>query len=202
MTTTPPHFSSTQDEAEQLSKWPKKLGYTAVGFGIASVLAGICGSVGALFAGVMGNMAAKYQPAGDTSGSAAASIEVMTKFQGLLIANGVLAVLLASLLIFAGVRLASRRANSRQLIQVWAALKILLAVGAAFLGYMVQKATIAAMPAESAATPASSGAGMQFMQTMQTVGLVLTFVWACALALFMLIWFSRATIKSEVASWE
>lgn len=210
MTTTPPDFSTTTHVTEQLSKWPKVLAIASIALGIGGALAGFCGLVGALFTSAIAGFAERYPTAGGASGSTEASMAAMTQYQGWVIAQSVLSALLAGLLIFAGVRLLNRRAQCRQLIRLWAVMKIVLATCSAVLTYLIQEGTFAALAAQTAAAgesgsgaPASAVSPMpvEFMQSLQYVGLSATFLWGCALACFMLIWFNRSKIKAEVEAW-
>lgn len=192
---------------EQLSTWPKVLGIAAIALGVGGALAGLCGAIGGVFSSAITQFVGVHQTASVGAGSAEASMAAMTQYQGWVIAQSVLSVLLAGLLIFAGVRLLNRRAQCRQLIQIWAVLKVILAIAAAWLTYAMQKASFAALsPAGEAESGAAAGTPnpvpVELMQSLQYVGLSATFLWACALACFMLIWFNRSKIKAEVAAWK
>jgi hypothetical protein len=80
----------------------------------------------------------------------------------------------------------------------WAALKILLAVIASVLGYFSLQDQMAAIEKSDNATPAMSQSATKLMGLFS---MGFGFLWAIAGAVFIIIWFKREKIRSEVSSW-
>jgi TRAP-type C4-dicarboxylate transport system permease small subunit len=118
--------------------------------------------------------------------------------QGWMIFLNVLTVLIAILLIVGGAKLMKRQAQCRMMLLSWAALKILLAVIGSVLGYFSLLDQIAAVEKSGTATPAMSQSATQLMGLFS---MGFGFLWAIAGAVFIIIWFKREKIRSEVSSW-
>ncbi|MEI6878761.1 MAG: hypothetical protein WCL33_06980 [Planctomycetota bacterium] len=194
MTETPPTFTA----AIQTTHWPKTLGIISIVFGSFGAMAGFCGVIGSAALGPISEAMAKFMPAGKNGPSPADTFEALQKMQGWMIANSVLTTLVAILLIVGGAKLMKRQAQSQMMLLSWAALKILLAVIASVLGYFSLQDQMAAVEKSGTATPAMSQSATQLMGLFS---MGFGFLWAIAGAVFIIIWFKREKIRSEVSSW-
>ena len=137
-------------------------------------------------------------PANKGGPSPADTFEALQKMQGWMIANSVLTTLVAILLIVGGAKLIKRQAQCRMMLLSWAALKILLAVIGSVVGYFSLQDQMAAVEKSGAASPAMSQSATQLMGLFS---MGFGFLWAIAGAVFIIIWFKREKIRSEVSSW-
>ncbi len=201
MTTRPPDFGADSQHALHATatstRWPKNLGVVAVIAGAASALGGLCGALSPLFMGAVEGFVAKGASAAASKGGPDPMItfEVTREFRAVIISSSVLAILIAGLLLWGGITLIKRNRACRQLILYWAALKIVHSLAGGFVGFAMQARINSRTPG------AVDGPGGDVFATLQPIMQVLGIMWACALAVFMLVWFSRAKIKSEVATW-
>ena len=194
MTQTPPTFTT----AIQTTQWPKTLGIISIVSGAFGAMAGFCGVIGSAALGPISEAMAKFMPANKGGPSPADTFEALQKMQGWMIANSVLTTLVAIFLIVGGTKLIKRQAQCRMMLLSWAALKILLAVIGSVLGYFSLQDQMAAIEKSGTATPAMSQSATQLMGLFS---MGFGFLWAIAGAVFIIIWFKREKIRSEVSSW-
>jgi hypothetical protein len=194
MTETPPTFTT----AIQTTQWPKTLGVISIVFGAFGAMAGFCGVIGSAALGPISEAMAKFMPTNKGGPSPADTFEALQKMQGWMIANSVLTALVAILLIVGGTKLIKRQVQCRLMLLSWAALKILLAVIGSVLGYFSLQDQMAAIEKSGTATSAMSQSATQLMGLFS---MGFGFLWAIAGAVFIIIWFKREKIRSEVSSW-
>ena len=194
MIETPPTFTT----AIQTTQWPKTLGIISIVFGAFGAMAGFCGVIGSAALGPISEAIAKFMPANKGGPSPADTFEALQKMQGWMIFLNVLTVLIAILLIVGGAKLMKRQAQCQMMLLSWAALKILLAVIGSVLGYFSLQDQMAAVEKSGAASPAMSQSATQLMGLFS---MGFGFLWAIAGAVFIIIWFKREKIRSEVSSW-
>ena len=194
MIETPPTFTT----AIQTTQWPKTLGIISIVFGAFGAMGGFCGVIGSAALGPISEAIAKFMPANKGGPSPADTFEALQKMQGWMIANSVLTALVAILLIVGGAKLIKRQVQSRMMLLSWAALKILLAVIGSVVGYFSLQDQMAAVEKSGTATPAMSQSATQLMGLFS---MGFGFLWAIAGAVFIIIWFKREKIRSEVSSW-
>lgn len=183
MSTIPPAFD--MGEMPPTAKWPKNLGIIAIVLGACGSLAGMC-AVGSIA------LSSKFlsMAAGQQSGRGGPSTEhmmaVIEKFKGPMIAQAIVASLVALILLYAGILLIKRRPNAVSVVKLWAVIKTLISIFGTVVGYYYGL--------ELSKTEGSS-------TIFHMVTTVLGFVWAMALPIFMFIWFARSSVREEVASW-
>ena len=86
---------------------------------------------------------------------------------------------------------------------IWSIGKILYAVPAAIIGYLMNVAMFEAMQEAAGSSPAPMPAGFfGVLQKLGAAGAVLGLLWFWALPVFLLVWFSRSRIRDEVAGWD
>ena len=109
-----------------------------------------------------------------------------------MIVVGLIGLALAMLLLLGGIAIVRRRANGTTLCKVWAWINI---------PWAALSMTIAAyfqlrVPQDTQ----QMGAGFQYVGL--AFGACFTLLFGVGFPLFILLWFSRATVKDEVAAWE
>lgn len=112
--------------------------------------------------------------------------------------TSLLNVLVAVLLLVAGIGMAQRRRWSVALARVWAVVRILaVVVGMAF-AMVLQTRQFAAMPAQVAG-PFNMP---KFSNAVIVLGMVFGLLWGWALPVFVLIWLNRGTIRQQTEGWK
>jgi hypothetical protein len=173
-------------QAEPQTKWPTVIGIIAIVFGVIGALFGFCGIFGALMPGAF----QAFQPQ--------EAMEVTQKWAIWSGVNSLVSAAVAVLLLIAGIRLMKRHPGAPGLCRTWAVIKMVVALAVITIGWFVQQDMMASMSqARNIAQPMPD----EMMRVMMFVGLVFSLLWAWALPVFMLIWFSRPKIKSEVTTW-
>lgn len=174
------------------SAWPTVIGIIAIVFGVGGSLLGIFG----LLSPIINKAIAQNMPTSQQT-----MLDSMAPPPLWAIVNSLITLGLAVLLLVAGITLMRRVASGRGLCRTWAVLKILLVTVNAVIGYFMATQMADAMTQMQQQNPAMQGAPAGFMQGMAGIGVCVGLVWGWALPIFMLIWFSRARIKEETASW-
>lgn len=118
----------------------------------------------------------------------------------LIVATSFLALFLALLLVYSGIRLIQRRRAGAKASVWWAWLKIAYAVLAAAQAAFMSAGQIHASQQQMAAQGAPAFVtGIVGYATV--VGIIFSLFWFSAYPAFMLIWFRRPTVKHAVAQW-
>ena len=118
------------------------------------------------------------------------------------IANAAVLFALGVVLMFAGIGVLRRKRSGISAARTWAVLRILWTIPAAFMTYRVMIDTVKAMEEAGATSnqplpPAIAG----IMQSLGIIGPVVGAIFASALPAFVLIWFSRSSVKAESSRW-
>lgn len=183
MNTIPPAFD--MEELPPAAKWPKNLGIIAIVLGACGFLAGMC-TIGSIpFSSIFLSMAAGQQSV-RRGPSPEHMMAVIEKFKVPMIAHAIVAALVALILLYAGILLLKRRPNAVSVVKLWAVIKTLISIVGTVVVYYYGL--------ELAKTEGGSA-------TLHMVTTALGFLWAMALPIFMFIWFARASVREEVASW-
>ncbi len=190
MTETPPTFTT----AVQKTEWPKILGIVSIIFGAFGLMTGFCGVISSVALGPISEAMQKFVPANQNAASPADTFQAMEKLQGWMVANAVLTALIAILLIVGGAKLIKRQAQCRMILLYWATLKILLGVFGTALGFLSFQDQMQAMQKSNPLNP-------MMTSTFGLISMGFAFLWAIAGAVFIIIWFKRDKIRSEVSSW-
>lgn len=184
----PPTAPAPITAAPAKAVWPVVLGTICIVFGVGGLLVNVWGVIANLF---LGDFFARLA-APDGSGDAA---ERMT---GHLFASGLLSVLgvaIAGLLLASGIGMIVRRRWSSRTVQLWAVLKIVFSLAALVPALLMQQVQFQSMNTGPRPIPAN------YLMIVMVAGLVLGLLWAWALPIFVLLWFRRAAVRSEVANW-
>lgn len=102
----------------------------------------------------------------------------------------------AILLLVAGIGIAKRLAWGPRLAKVWAVLKLVVVAAGVVIGFQMQREAMEAMSQSAGSSPVGNAETM-VVGLMMCAGLV----WGWALPVFLLIWFSRASVKEQVSKW-
>jgi hypothetical protein len=166
--------------------WPTVLGVIAIVFGAGGLLMSAWGAIAPLVIKSWPSFGSGFDP-----------MAGVAQWQAWLIAQNIVAVFIAALLLTGGIMLLRRTRASRAVLRTWAALKIILVVAASMIGYQVGQTQLAAMQQAGATAP-----GMQnFIALFNWIGVAIGVLWGWALPVFMLIWLARRPIRTEMAAW-
>jgi len=189
----PPTFTS--ESVSTTERWPTVVGSIAIVFGVAGVLQGGCGMAASLFSRQMYELSARIAP------QSAQQLEIQQavndSHQFMNTALSLLSMLVAIMLLVGGIRLHRRRATSVGLLRAWAGAKLILALLLAGAGWIALQSSLETMEAsQSPGLPSEA-----VMQAIGLIGVAANLLWQWALPIFMLVWFSRSSIRSSVARW-
>ncbi len=195
-TFSPPIASSasqwTGADPEQPPVWPKVIGIIAVILGGLGILGGGWALIMPFFMDLMMGLMPKGQVPGIES------LQMLKDWQGWLAVSSLLMIGLATLLLFVGIGLLKRRRWAVRLGVWWSILKVLFVVAQNVVGLSMQEAQMEALSEQMSNIPGMSSG---FISAMAVMGMIVGIAWGWALPVFLLIWFSRAKIKEEVAGW-
>ena len=178
------------------STWPTAIGVIAIVLGGVGALFGCFGAFSPLFMGMMQSIA----PEGQVTG-----LEGMMDWVVWIVAVSIAAMLIAVLLLVAGIGITKRRAWGPKVALVWAGLKMIFVIVHSVIGYLVQIAQFEAMQeaiANGQNMPTGMGTFMGIM--MQALGIfwvLIGVLWGWALPVFLFVWFARKKIRTETAGW-
>jgi hypothetical protein len=192
-TNIPPTFTSVSTPTTE--RWPGVVGYIAVIFGIAGVLQSGCGMAASIFSRQMYELGARIAP------QSVAQFEIQQavndSHQWMNAALSLLSMLVAVMLLVGGVQLLRRCSSCATLLRAWAGAKLILALLLAGAGWIQFASSLEAMQAaQSQGLPSPA-----VMRGFGLIGMAITLLWHWALPIFMLIWFSRGSIRASVERW-
>ena len=184
------------ETAPEPTGWPKTVGIIAVVFGALGTLQGFCGLLSTAMLPMLERFGGNLppQPGSPSFGQqmAAASEQASRNLPSTIVVT-----LLAAWLLFGGIRLLSRKPGCRTILMAWACCKIVLSIVMVMLNYDLGLEQLRTAPAQQGMPPG-------FLETMESLYpflIGLSVLWSAALPVFLLIWFSRRSIKEEVATW-
>jgi len=195
--TTPQGFAPPTDAGDIVrprreSSWPTVIGILAIIFGSLAAVGGLCGLFGPLFAGKMASMVPE---------EASAGLEEAQVWSAWNVISQILAMGLGVLCLTTGIGLVQRRLWAIGTAKVWAGLKILFAIITTIVAYMSLPQILDEISQQTAQDPNAPALPQGVLEGATTIGLFAFLLWACALPVFMLIWFSRGKIKNEITEW-
>lgn len=174
----------------QESGWPKVIGIIAIVFGALGTLGAVIGVMGQLMIEQVSEMMPEAQQK---------MLAAQREWHTWLVFDQALRFIAAVLLIVAGAKLTGRAARSAQLMRVWAVLKLAVVALGTAVNYPVTKAQFETIQDDPKLGTAGVPSGFMDLISQFLLGCVA--LWGSALPVFVLIWFARRRIKSEVASW-
>ena len=186
---TPPTEVAAYAVPERPSSWPIVVGIIAIVLAVLDLLGSCGGIVTPFFADAIKEMAPAGQPTG---------MEFMQQNMAWTVGQALLSMGAAVLLLVAAIGLMKRRAWAVQPCLVWAILKIVLVLIGVVTGYAIAQETFESVAQQ---TPGMPGMSSGLFKSFAVIGMCFGLVFGLALPVFMLIWFSRAKIKAEVAGW-
>jgi hypothetical protein len=188
--------------------WPRVVGIIVVVIASLGIMQyGLCAPIGLLAASLMGSAfesIAESQPNTGLEGTVA-QMEALQDYTLVNLASNGAALVLSIMLLIGGIGLLRRRPWARRGLLAWAVLRMIHALPAVYIGYMMHRVQFDAM--KDAAASGTAGAGQPPMVILDlasafgVVGVVIGLVFAWALPVFMLIWLSRWRIRDEMATW-
>jgi len=185
-TAVPPQQPGEIGRPAQAPTWPTVIGVISIVFGAGACLGGVWG----LFAPQFLDLMAKQMPQGQ-----AEMFSAVQEWSTWMVVNAALTVIIALVLLAAGIELVRRRARGVKLCRVWAVLKIIFGIVGAYIGLQIQQAQFREMSQGN--LPVGGG----FYVVVGVVSMVFGIAWTCAYPVFLLIWFSRAKVKNEYTQW-
>ena len=174
------------------------IGVIGVVFGSGGILGGCFGACSGLMVGALTNFMPPGQPTG---------MEILQDptWKIYTIASSLVTIGVAALLLIGSISLLRRRLSGVKTCRIWAVVKMVVALANAPIGYLFGQAQIEQMEQMSQNMPGGGAGGFGpmagLMQSIGVAGVVIGVLWGCALPVFLLIWFSRAPIKREIAQW-
>lgn len=168
--------------------WPTVLGILSI----------VLGSIGAVFAffTVVGQLVISLSPFMGRTGVPPVAVDFLRAQAPRLIAINAVVAVLAAMLLICGIGLLRRLRWSIRMIRIWGVLKLLAAAGQAWINYDMQTRQLQVF--RSIGNPAVA---FSFYSTMPAFTSAFWFVVQAAVPVFMLIWFSRAKIRDQAATW-
>ncbi len=169
------------------STWPMVIGILAIVLGGGGFLTGAWGAISSvIFEKFMASIPQQR-----------AMLTVMQEWRAWNVASSLLTATAGVLLLIAGISLVMKRPRARKIITTWALIKIVAVVFTSILTVKVQEDMFAAMRQDPNMPPM----GGTFYAAMGVFGMAVGLLWGWAFPIFVLIWFRRKKIKSEVAGW-
>lgn len=183
--TRPGDFTASQ----AISLWPTAIGIIAIVFGALAVLGELAGWAAVFLLDTFPSAVPQTQ---------ATAMEAVNQLGFWAVANSLLCMGAAALLVAVGVGLLKRRQWGVRTGRVWACFKIMLVPADAAVTYPLVK-----VQCEAAFRQMSGIPGMPTQTTeLMTFGAVAwVLVWGWALPVFLLIWLARRKIKAETSAW-
>lgn len=173
-------------------RWPGVVGVVAIVMGSWGILGGLWGIaqqylMRTMYAAMPGQEAL---------------IGVMQKWKAPMVALIALGVPVAGVLLGAGVLLVRRRPGARAACLAYAALRTAQGLGlAAATGLWQQDIVRASAMAAARANPAAGAVAAPVGAGMAAFTAVVTAVWTLALPVFLIVWFTRRSVREHVRSW-
>ena len=182
------------------SAWPTVIGVLMT---VLSSLGMLMYGCGAIWNAIWPAISAKIsQTTAGGNKTFEAQLEVMRHYLPWNIVNAIVMVGLSAMLLMTGIGLLRRRRWSMRIGITWAVTRILWAVPASWVGYLIAIETFETMEKAAADAGQPMPAGINGMlHAFGVGGIVLGALFVSALPAFVLIWFSRSKIRNEVAQW-
>ncbi len=178
------------------STWPTAIGVIAIVLGGVGTLGGCVGAFSPLLMGMIQSIV----PEGKVT-----VLEGMMDWAVWLVAVSIVSMLIAVLLLVAGIGVIKRRAWGPKVALVWAGLKMIFVIVHSVASYLIQIAQFEAMQV-AIANDQNMSAGMgtfmgSMMQALGIFGVLIGVLWGWALPVFLFVWFARKKIRTETAGW-
>jgi len=193
---TPPTRPGTLGDWRPEPVWPRVIGIIAIIFGSFGILGG-CGTIAqSIGQGFMSNVTVSSPDAEETQ----AMFDALNDWMPWNMASGAFQIVLAVLLLIAGIGLVTRRRWARLLCLLWSGGKLFLATAVAVITYLLQQDMMRVMEQEMQQTGGGPALGFIF-NGLPVVAAVFTFIWYSILPVFLIIWFTRPSIREQCERW-
>lgn len=186
----PPQQPGEIGSPEQAASWPKVIGAISIVLACGACLGGVWGFLAPAFLEAV----AKNVPANQ-----AAPFAAMQEWSTWIVVRSALTMLIALVLLVTGIDLLRRRRRGIKLGRVWAVLKMIFGVAGALVGLAMQQEQLQEISQQMSQQNAPISGSV--LAVLGAVGVVFGILWTCAFPVFLLIWFSRAKVKTEYAQW-
>ncbi|MEM6278253.1 MAG: hypothetical protein AAF733_02165 [Verrucomicrobiota bacterium] len=194
-TASPPPVDPSQIP-QGLIRWPKIIGIVAITLGVLGILQCASAPISLIF--TQSQMEVFLDQGTDPEKVTAFVNELKSLTLSSAVASGIVAILL----LVGGIFLLKRKKSAPLLLQIWAVLKIL--VGGYFT-FRSSSLTRLQMDIMTGSAAYGGGREAELVQTFTTyathAGLIFGIIWIAIFPVFLLIWFSRETVRSEIAKW-
>lgn len=189
----PPTAPTYVARPQEPSRWPGAIGMVLIIVACFYLLGGVCGLMGPW----LNEISVRFAP-----NAATEYAELNKRWQSWTLALAVMAIVLASVMLAAGIGVRGRRPWSIRLSRIWAAAQMALAIANAVVNQFVVSDTMKVMMLDASRRSSPiPGAFATGMQVGSKFTLVIGLAWGLALPVFVLIWLSRKRIRAEVAAW-
>jgi len=176
------------------STWPMVVGVIAIVLGGFGALANGIGTITVFLTDVITDLM-QQAPSAQSQMEAFRATEPFKYWSA---GASCFATILSIVLLVAGILLIKRRASVARLYVIWSVLRIISVIVGTSIGYISLQHQFEAMANDpNASSPPMAGLAEDFAIAEVFIGSL----WGWALPIFLLIWFSRSKIKSEVAEW-
>ncbi|MDF1739282.1 MAG: hypothetical protein P1U86_08990 [Verrucomicrobiales bacterium] len=175
------------------SKWPTALGVIAIIFGIGGILQAVI----APFSAAMTK--SSMQVFVDQGADQAQVDDFLVKLQSNSYLSGGICLVLGVILLVGGIMVLKRKPVSSVTLQAWAVLKILGGGFMIFKSMAIQKTQMEIMFTATGGSEAEMIGNIT--KYAMWFGLGFGFLWLIALPVFILIWFNREKIKTQMGEW-
>lgn len=187
---TPPVVPGAVAARREPPSWPVPIGVIAIVLGSLGALGGVSGVLSPLYV--------KFMRSAMPPGQAWA-MDITERWMTYTVTAAAVSMILAIVLLIAGIGIVRRRRWSCGRVKTWACLKIVLVLFTAVMQGLIQRETFEGIQQQQ---PMMGGPASQSFVVGVAIGTTaLALLWGWALPVFMLIWFSRRQIRNEVASW-
>jgi hypothetical protein len=186
--TVPPVEPGSVHQSPPDTRWPKVIGIICIIFGVLGALGGICG--------IFGSTISPLTQAGQPEEVRVA----LDKWSGISVALAIVGMAVAILLLIGGIKLVNRQPKAVSLLRTWAVIKIIVGVISGIVQVYIQRQTMAGIAGQTGPNAPGPEFDGMMVGMMYVIG-ILSILWLLALPVFLLIWFNRPKIKSEVATW-
>lgn len=183
----PPIQPGTIAAPARLSNWPSVVGTIAIVLGAGGILLNV-------WTGLAPLLIRWFQPF-----MLPGQVQAMNDWLTWTLATTLVAAALAVLLFIGGIRLVRRSQSAPGILRVWAVLRMLGGLFATIVAALAQQAQFQAIQSSSSAVALPMGSSLGHL--MLFLGLAFGLAWAWAMPVFVLVWFARGKIKSDVAGW-
>jgi hypothetical protein len=184
---TPPTYRAAPQVLQPRSTWPAIIGIVLIATGALSVLGHCIGAIWPLMMDWFVEFAEEEE---------AAQFQAVLGWRWWMLASSLTFLALGVAQMVAGSGLVARQWWSLPTCIAWAVAKIIVVLISIWPNYAMQIAQMRAIPDDEV-----SGGFEFFVLVMMVGGVVVTALWGLALPVFALIWFSRSSIRREVAEW-